>query len=132
MNERILREYIEEVINEGGYFVDSEKSSDIKLPKFKKYIDKVVSFLRGSGASDKLAENWIEDKEMYFDVEVSDDLEKSVKDFARTKYKKFFLKSRNKEKTEKMVRKALDVKFYPKIRELEKLLKKLEDEDEDD
>lgn len=121
-----LREYISLALTEGMYWHDT--TSNEKGKKSDSFVTKIVNFLKGTSASDALVDNWIEDKELYFDVEVSDELQSTIKSFAVQKYKKALIKTHDKDKAEKMVRKALDMKFYPKFRELEKKMSMLEDE----
>jgi hypothetical protein len=63
----------------------------------------------------------MEDQSTYYDVELDDNFEGEVKDFVKKKFKKALSRAKgDKEKAMKLMRRALDIRYSRKLRDLEK------------
>ena len=112
----LLKEYLREVLREGYYFRNYE--DEPKRSK-KGFLDRLKSFFSGSG--DDVAQDWLEDQSTYYDVELSDDFENEVKDFVKKKYKKAVSRARgNKDQAVKLMKRALDIRYTSRLKDLEK------------
>lgn len=134
MKDSLLRKYIKSVIvNEAMYI----RSSSDEVPSEKKsgrgWLDKIKSFFAGTSDVDDLASSWLEEQELYYDIDFPEETRNEVLEFARFKFPRILDRARgNKEKAAMLVRKALAVKFAPEIRDIEREIRRrqeLEDEE---
>ena len=131
MKNRFLKEYIEAVLKEEWY-LHSEKKTDLE-PKKKKesFFDKVKGFFSGRGRYEDIANDWVEDRSMYYDIDVSDDVKEEVTNFVEKKYPLAKKRARgNEEKANALIKKALDIKFERQFKELSRKLNRLDDEED--
>lgn len=128
MNESLIKEYVKIVLQEGGYF----RYNDKKKKSGGGFLDTIKDFFMGHGPADKIAESWIEDQELYYDFGVPDDIQKQVLNFVKAKLNRVSQRTRgDKDKTSRIIRKALDKKFSSQLRALEKQHYNIEDDEEE-
>ena len=133
MNDRLLKEYVASVLVERHYWKDSPGTSSPKKKKGMGVFQKVKSFFSGTSTPDAISTDWLEEQELYYDVELSDEIEEDVKKFARSKYQLASKKARgDEEKATMLLKRALDSKYKKQFRDLERQLSSLEDDDEDE
>lgn len=132
MKNQLLKEYIETVLKEDWYW-DSERKTDLAPEKKKKksFLDKVKGFFSGRGRYEDIANDWIEDRSMYYDIEVSDGVKEEVTNFVEKKHPLAMKRARgNEEKANALLKKALDIKFEKQFKELSRKLNRLDDEED--
>lgn len=132
MKNRVLKEYIETVLKEEWYW-DSERKTDLepKKKKEKSFFSKVKGFFSGRGRYEDIASDWAEDRSMYYDIDVSDDVKEEITNFVEKKYPLAMKRARgNEEKANALIKKALDIKFERQFKELSKKLNRLDDEED--
>jgi hypothetical protein len=134
MNDRLLKEYVKSVLNEEFYWRGNEKESEEKKTKKRGFLDKLKSFFTGTGPADDLSSEWIEDMELYYDIDFPDETKEKIVKFARIKMPKIAARAKGDiEKAKSLTKKALSAKFSPEIRTIEKEIRKREEaEDEED
>jgi len=131
MKEELLREFVGEVISEINF---SFKNSEPKKKKKQAGIwSKIKGLFSRNQEADQLSDDWIEDQELYGDVELPDDLKEKIRDFVRAKYPAVASRLANKpDKLDKVFRRALDTKFSGPIRQIMKSQEQSLLDDEDD
>lgn len=121
-NEKLLREFI--------YW--NSKDSDAPEKKDRRemgILDKIKGFLKGTTKADELTNDWLDDTEMSYGIEVPSDIEEEAKKIVRAKLEDVMSRTRGDfDKAERIIKRALDKRFAPRIKELEKQL--LDDEEE--
>lgn len=134
MNESLLRKYVKSVIvNEGMYIRSSSDGPEKPLRAGMGWLDKIKSFFAGTGDVDALAEEWLEEQELYFDIDFSDEMRQEILEYARFKFPKILSRTRgNKSSASNLMRKAMSARFAPQIRDIEKARHRREElEDEE-
>jgi len=127
MNENLIKEYVKVILQEGGYFYHNDK----KKKTGGGFLDTIKNFFMGQGPADKIAENWIDDQELYYDFGIPDDIQKQVLNFVKTKISRVSQRTQgDNDKTSRIIRKALDKKFLTQLRALEKQHYNIDDEEE--
>ena len=92
-------------------------------------LDKIKGFLKGTTKADELTNDWLDDTEMSYGIEVPSDIEEEAKKIVRAKLEDVMSRTRGDfDKAERIIKRALDKRFAPRIKELEKQL--LDDEEE--
>lgn len=133
MKNQLLKEYIETVLKEDWYWA-SDRKTDLdpeKKKKGKSFLDKVKGFFSGRGRYEEIANDWVEDRSMYYDIEVSDDIKEEVTNFVEKKYPLAMKRARgNEEKAHSLLKKALDIKFEKQFKELSRKLNRLDDDED--
>lgn len=131
-----IRAYVREVIREGMFWRRPGEKADKSRGKKRGFIDRVKSFFTGTGDVDEVVEEWIEDQEELYDIELSDETKKKILTSARAKYEKVLKRAKgDKEKALYTLKSSLNVKYRSKIQALSREARKredAEDEDEDD
>ena len=121
-SERLLRAYVRSLIAEGAFRRDEESYE--KKTKKRGLVGRIKSFFTGAAISDKVAENWIEKKEDYFNIDLEDiekDLTDKIFDFAEEILPDAKKRSRGKiEKVPPYIVQQLNKKFRPYFVKLEK------------
>lgn len=125
-DDKLIKEYVRCILSE-DITRTIKKDDNVNKDKHKNLISKIVGFFKGTHASDEIAEDWIEDKILYFDIDIDDKLEEEIKTFAKNKLAKALQRTNDKQRAVKAVKKALDIKYYPKLKALEKQLSLLDD-----
>ena len=121
MNNNLLKEYLKEALNE-EFFLRSyeEDSEDQKPKKSKNFLQQLKNFFFGD-QGDSMVDEWLEDQSTSYDVEFSEEFEEEVRNFVKRKFKKALARARgNKEQASKLMRRALDIRYTKRLRDLEK------------
>jgi predicted metal-dependent hydrolase len=114
---KLLKEYISEILQEKHYWYGKSAEENEDQEGF---FSKIKSLFFGDNV-DKFVGEWMEDQSTYYDVELDDNFEKEVKDFVKKKFKKALSRAKgDKEKAMKLMRRALDIRYSRKLRDLEK------------
>jgi hypothetical protein len=114
--DKILREFIRDTISERLFFDKSSK--DDTSNKVAGFLKKLKSFFQSEAG--KIVDSWIEDQEMYYDVEIPDDMKRQIFAYAEKKMSHASDRIRSKpEKLEKAMNKMLDVKFGASLRSMD-------------
>lgn len=118
MSKELLKEYLNCVLQE-DFFLRDKEDDEKPLKKDKGFLSRIKS-LFFSDPSEDIANEWLEDQSTYYDVELDDNFSEEVRDFAKRKYKKALSRVKgSKEKAEILLRKAMDIRFQKKIKQLE-------------
>jgi len=114
---RLLKEYISEILQEKHYWYGKTAEESEAQDGF---FSKIKSLFFGDSV-DKFVDEWLEDQSTYYDVELDDNFEKEVKDFVKKKFKKALARAKgDKDKAMKLMRRALDIRYSRKLKDLEK------------
>ncbi len=114
---RLLKEYISEILQEKHYWYGKSAEESESQDGF---FSKIKSLFFGDNV-DKFVDEWLEDQSTYYDVELDDNFEKEVKDFVKKKFKKALSRAKgDKDKAMKLMRRALDIRYSRKLKDLEK------------
>lgn len=133
MKNQLLKEYIETVLREDWYWQSGTKTDLEPEKKKRSLLDKVRGFFSGKGKYEEIANEWIEDRSMYYDIEVSEEMKEEIANFVEKKYPLAMKRARNnEEKANNLLKKALDIKFEKQFKELSRKLNRLDDDEEDD
>lgn len=116
MSKDLLREYLNCALQE-DFFLRGD--NDEKPLKAKGILSRIKSVFF-SDISEDIANEWLEDQSTYYDIELDDNFSEEVRDFAKRKYKKALSRVKgSKEKAEILIKKAMDIRFQKKIKQLE-------------
>jgi len=112
----LLKTYISEVLNERLYWDTKKKKSE----KSKKgFLDTIKGFFRGNSRLKGLVDDWSSEKELYYDIEVEDDLKQKMVEFLESKIDQVRKKvGDDEQRVTQLLRKALDVKFETTLKRL--------------
>jgi len=115
----LLEAYVKSVLDEASFI----RGKTAPQPKKKHgFFSKLKSFFSGYGDADDISGDWIEDQELYSDVEVPTALEAEIKKFVRSKWSRVIERSRgDTDKARRVINKALNSHFLPKIRNIARL-----------
>ena len=117
---KLLAEYIGLLLNERGYIRDLNHEKPKK--KNKGFLQKIKGFIFGDAEADKIAESWLEDNSISYDIVFDEKFEEEVKNFVRSKLNKIMKRVRNNsEKAESLLRRALNVRYSKKLANLIKI-----------
>ena len=134
MNESLLRKYVKSVlVNEGMYVRSGSEDTEKPRAGGRGWLDKIKSFFAGTSDVDDLAQSWLEEQELYYDVDFSDSMQDDVIAYARFKFPKILNRARgDKAKAASLTRKAMSVRFAPQIREIERDLRRREESEDEE
>lgn len=132
MNKKLIKEYVETILSEEWYWDNQKQPEKKKEKKEKGFFDKIKGMLSGKGKYDDIADDWVSDKTMYYDIDITDELENDVKKFVEKKYDLAMKRAKgDADKAEKMIRKALDIKFEAQFKTIARNMSRLDDEEDD-
>jgi hypothetical protein len=130
MKTELLKEYINATLKEDWYW-NNEKNDEKPVKKSKGFFDKLKNLFSGKGKYEDIAEDWLSEKTMYYDVEVTDNFKKEVLNFVEKKYRLAVQRAKgNDEKAVVLIKKALDNKYEKSLKVMANSLSKLEDEED--
>lgn len=130
---KLLKEYIISTLKEEWYWNSDKTDLEPEKKKEKSFLDKVKGFFSGRGQYEEMAEDWIEDRSMYYDIDVADDMKEEITNFVEKKYPLAMKRAKgNEERAHKLLKRALDIKFEKQFKELSRRLNRLDDEEDDD
>lgn len=129
-DDNALRQYVRAVLREGMFFRTGEEEEP---DKGRGFFDKLKSFFMGTGDVDDAVEEWLDEQELYYDLEFPDETRKKIVDFSRKKWDRLISRVRgDKAKAARQLTRALSIKFAPEIREIEREVRRREElEDEE-
>ena len=108
----LLKEYVSEVLSERLFWDKKSKSKSSGNKKSKGFFGTIKNFFRGGGMLKGVVDNWLSEKELYYDVDVDEDLKQKMVDFLETKVDLIRKKvGDDEQKLTMLLRKSLDVKF---------------------
>lgn len=138
MNEKLLKEYVQEVMREGGSWgglssllgTDKRKGEEA-VKKIKDVWKKIKSFVDPNAAADDVAEAWMEQQELYYDIDFPDETQEKIKQYTRVKLPRIVDRARGDvEKAKRSMSRALEIKFSPEVRTMKKALQDREKEED--
>lgn len=128
MKNELLREYLREILKE-EFFYRSYNDPETKKPRSKGILQRMKDFFFGS-SQNSLVDDWIEEQSTYYDVDLSDDFENEVREFVEKKFGKALSRAKgNKDQAAKLMRRALDIRYSKKLRDLERQSAGLSDDE---
>lgn len=135
MNEELLREYVKNTLREAGHWRHGGKTYAIKDEKtaswWKRFKKKYFSMF--SDPAEEIAEDWIEDRETYDDMEFDDDTKKKILDYANKKFPRIASRTKgNVEMAKSKLRSSLSTKFAAELTALKRAAREREREEDTD
>jgi 8-oxo-dGTP pyrophosphatase MutT (NUDIX family) len=110
MKNQLLKEYVEEVLEGIFYLKDRERGSASAKDLMRSFFTKTTNI-------NDVVDGWLEMAEEIYGVEVKDDLESDIRNYASEKYKEFFRRSGGDQKvTRKLLSRALKKKFHSRLK----------------
>lgn len=117
----LLKEYVSEILNERLYWDKKSKgkSKSSSDKKSKGFLGTIKNFFRGGGMLKGVVDNWLSEKELYYDVDVDEDLKQKMVEFLETKVDLIRKKvGDDEQKLTMLLRKSLDVKFESVLKKM--------------
>lgn len=134
MSQKLIKEYIQTVLLEKGFFLDAQSTDKSKDKKKKKgWWNTLMSRLSSTAAADELAEEWIEDQELYYDADFSDEIKEKIQEYTRVKLPRIVSRAKgDTEKAKRLTKKALETKFNPELQKLRQAARERERQEDAD
>lgn len=137
MSEKLIKEYVESVLREGGFFYDLQRTFSNKEEergkKNKSWWKTFLSKFDSNAPADELTEEWIEEQELYYDANFTEVVKKKIKEYTRAKLPRIASRARgDMQKANRLVKRALEKKFNPEVQELRKAARERESQEDAD
>lgn len=134
MSQKLIKEYIEAVLQEGGFFYDPTKlEKPEKKKKEKSWWQTLLSRFDSNAPADELSEEWIEEQELYYDADFSEEVQKKVKEYTRAKLPRIASRAKGDlEKAKRLTKRALETKFNPELQDMKRAARERERQEDSD
>lgn len=133
MNKNLLSEYVVLLLREKHFW----RSLDAEAPKKKEksgIIQKIKKLFGGQESQvEEFVDEWIEDQELYYDIDFSNEMQTKIKSYAKLKFPRILQRTKGDfQKAKSLTIRSLGVKFNREIREIERLNRERERKEDED